>query len=144
MATIVVGTNSWVTITEADDYLDGKLGADAWASLSNSLKTQCLITAYRWLFYHPDLNIPASSTSETVKAAQIELAWWIYNYYAGFQKRGALIASGVEEFDLSKWSETLKAQDLPYEVANILEDEFTGRGGYFPTVSRTLDNNQSG
>lgn len=144
MATITVGVNSWVTLTEADDYLDAKFGADAWGSLSNDIKSQCLITAYRWLFYNPNLNIPASSTSSVVKAAQIELAWWIYNYYSGWEKRGSLIASGVSEFDLSQWSEKLTKQDLPQVVKDILGDEFTGLGGYFPTVNRDLDNNQSG
>jgi len=144
MATIIVGTNSWVTLVEANNYLEGKLNADAWATLSNNVRTQCLITAYRWLFYHPNLNIPASSTADVVKSAQIELAWWIYNYYAGYEKRGSLIASGVTEFDLSEWGEKLTAQDLPKVVKDILGDELTGLGGYFPTMSRELSDNQSG
>jgi hypothetical protein len=144
MATVTVGTNSWVTITEADDYLDGKFGADAWASLSNTIKTQCLISAYRWIFNYPFFNIPASSTSEAVKSAQIELAWWIYQYYTAYEQRGALIAGGVTDFTLSKWEEKLSEQDMPQVILNFLDDELEGKGGYFPTVSRELSNNQSG
>jgi len=143
-ATVIVGTNSWVTTTEADDYLEEKFGADAWAGLSATIKAQCIITAFWWIFNYPFVNIPKSSTNESVKNAQIELAWWIYNYYKSYEKRGALIASGVKEFDLSKWSEKLHEQDLPQVVLNLLDGELIGKGGYFPTVSRELDSNQSG
>jgi hypothetical protein len=144
MASITVGTNSWVTIAEADTYLEGKFGADAWNSLSDTIKTQCLISAFRWIFNYPFFNIPASSTSEKVKSAQIELAWWIYQYYTSYEERGALISGGVEEFTLSKWKETLGEQDMPKVVLDFLDDELEGKGGYFPTVSRDLTNNQSG
>ena len=142
-ATVIVGTNSWVTITEADDYLEEKFGADAWAGLSNNLKAQCLITAFWWIYNYPFFNIPKSSTDENVKNAQIELAWWIYLYYKGFEKRGALIAGGVTDFTLSKWKEKLDEQEMPQIILNILDDELVNKGGYFPTVSRELENNQS-
>ena len=137
---LVLNDNSWVTIPEADDYLKDKFGADAWSALSNTIKEQCLITAFWWIYAYPGVNIPKTSTDEKVKNAQIELAWWIYNYYTEFEKRGALIASGVEDFTLSKWKEKLGEQDLPYFIKNMLDDALENLGGYFPTFDRDLEN----
>ena len=141
---VVVGTNSWVTVAEADDYLEEKFSADAWATLSTTIKSQCLITAFWWIYNYPSFNIPKSSTSENVKNAQIELAWWTYQYYTSYEKRGALISSGVTDFTLSKWKEELGTQDIPQIVLDILDDEIIGKGGYFPTVSRGLSSNSRG
>lgn len=137
---IIVGTNSWVTLAEANLYLQNKLGADDWSTLSDSTKEQCLITAF-WLIYTwPEVSIPKNSTDEKVKIAQIELAWWLYNHYSEWRERGALIAGGVKSFAISKWRETLNKQSLPLEVQNLLDDSLLNAGGYFPTFERELEN----
>jgi hypothetical protein len=136
---LVVGTNSWVTVAEADAYLAEKFGADAWTSLANSIKEQCLITAYRWINSLSQYLI--SSVTDPLKYAQIELAWYIYNYYDSHQEREALFAQGVEDFTLSKWKEKLKGVRLPKNVEDLLEDFDVGLGGYFPAMSRELNGN---
>lgn len=137
---LVVGTNSWVTILEADDYLGDKWEASTWAPLTNTQKSQLLITAFWWIYNYSGVNIPKSSTNEKVKNAQIELAWWIYEYYQEYRKREALISSGVKSFSLPEWSETLGKQDLPQNILDILGDELVNSGGYFPKFERELDN----
>lgn len=46
---VIVGTNSYVTIAEADSYLADSARASAWAFLGTSQKTSALITATRML-----------------------------------------------------------------------------------------------
>ena len=70
MATIIIGSNSWVTIAESDIYLDEKKGADSWAALANSEKIKDLITAYRWINGLPNLSI--TLVTDKLKQAQIE------------------------------------------------------------------------
>jgi hypothetical protein len=137
---LTVGTNSWVTLSEANTYLADKFNADAWSSLSDSTKEKTLISAFWWIFNYPGVSIPKTSTAEKVKNAQIELAWWMYNYGLEYEKREALIAGGVTEFRLSKWMEKLSEQDLPKRILNILDDELVNLGGYFPTFDRDLEN----
>ena len=136
---LTVGTNSWVTLVEANAYLEEKWGASAWASLTDSQKSQLLITGYRWINQKDYIDIPASSTNTKVKYAQIELAFYCYNYYAEHEKRRALYAQGVRDFSISKYSETLEASDLPDFIKNLLKDFIVDEGGYFPVMERDFE-----
>jgi hypothetical protein len=138
---LVVGTNSWTTLTEANDYLDGKFGSSSWLALSNDDKESALISAFRWIRRLDAYNIPASSTAEKVKFAQIELAYYITVYWTEHEQRDALQAQGVENFSLSKWRESLGKAQLPQIVEDLLSDELLNAGGYFPTFTRELDVN---
>lgn len=141
MATITVGTNSWVTLDEANTYLDEKFGASAWASLTNNTKEQCLITAYRWINRLSNYSISSSTTK--LKYAQIELAWYVYTYYDSHLKHEALIAQGVEEFDISKFSETSTGKiTIPDTVKDLLDEYDIGSGGYLPLIEREVVENE--
>jgi hypothetical protein len=137
---LVVGTNSWATLAEANDYLAGKWNAGTtWTGLSNTQKESALITSFYWIRRkYP--AIPASSTADNVKYAQIELAWYIVNSYSEHIKRSALYTQGVRDFSISKWREKLEKSTLPQEIEDLLEDYLTGQGNYFPTITRELDN----
>jgi hypothetical protein len=137
--TLTVGVNSWVTVAEADQYFEERWNAAAWAGLSLTAKQQLLITAYRWIFYSPLFNIPASSTSETVKTAQMELAWYIYNYFQEHEDRQAIYSQGVRDFKLSRWEEELDKGGMPDIIKEILFDELINEGGVFPRVSRDFE-----
>lgn len=135
---VTVGSNSWITRAEADAYLEEKWGASAWASLSATEKDQLIITAYRWINQQPNLSIPAASTLLIVKNAQCEAAWFVYKYWAGFEQRRALIVSGVKEFEVSNFTETLEKVAFPDFISGMLIEFTTGEGGYFPTAKREL------
>lgn len=140
MAVIVtVGSNSWITRIEADDYFAEKWGAVAWASLTALEKDQLIITAYRWINQKLNLSIPAASTATKVKHAQCEAAWFVYEYWTEYSKRRALAASGVKSFDISNWSETLNSVQFPAYILGMVEEFIINDGGYFPTVSRSLN-----
>jgi len=118
-ATIVVGTNSWLTLAEAETYFESRINADDWNNLpDDNTKNQYLITAYNWLFYDPGFFAPASATEQAVKNGQCEAALFLAGYAEEYSKREALIASGVKDFTYSKWSETLGEVKKPDSVIN--------------------------
>src|SRR4030042_1190883 len=120
---IVLGVNSWVTTTEAEDYLEFQVGAGPWFLLDaepdspgDASQESFLRMAYNWLLNCGDYTIPANSTSEKVKTAQILFALFLLTNQKDFERRQNLIAAGVKEFSYSKWSETLGEIKAPYYV----------------------------
>ncbi len=136
---LTVGTNSWVTVAEADTYFLTRWGASDWAGFSAANKETLLISAYNWIQQQAIFSISPTSTDAKVKQAQYEAAWFLYNYNTEMEKRRALYAQGVKAFEISKFSETLQAPEFPAFIADILEDEIVTAGGTFPTVSRELN-----
>ncbi len=139
MATITVGTNSWVTIAEADIYFESRYGASAWAGLSTANKTSLLITAYNWINSQIQFTIAASATAAVVKNAQCESAWYIYSYWTEHEDRRALYTQGVREFDISKFSEKLELPEFPAWISDMLDGYLTDAGGTFPLYNRDFE-----
>ena len=83
---LIVGTNSWCSIGEADSYLTNKRNAYEWFNLGDTddpgviCKTSLLVSAYRRLINSAEFNIASSSTDDNVKNAQIEMAWFLYKH----------------------------------------------------------------
>jgi hypothetical protein len=134
--TLTVGTNSWCTLAEANAYLEEKPTAGAWAGLSDTVKKQWLITAYRYIFRH--FNVTATVTTNK-KYAQIELAWWFYLYYTNWEKRESLIAGGVTKFKISRFEEELDKISIPHFLNDLLPDSIKAIGENFFTVERDND-----
>jgi hypothetical protein len=135
--TIIVGTNSWVTLAEANAYFEAKYNvSDEWAALTDTVKNQLLISAYNWINQQTIFSIPAASTAYIVKQAQFEAAWYLYKFGKEDEKRRALIGQGVTSFDLSQWSETLDKYEFPAFITGMLDDFFVGAGGYKVTFTR--------
>lgn len=132
---MTVGIDTWVTIVEADAYMLGKFDASAWTSLPNATKEQALITAFRWI--RSVYDISASSTLQKIKDAQCECAWYVYSHWTQHEKRSALISQGVEDFTVSKFSETLGKTELPEFVKDLLKDFTVGE--YFPVLTREIE-----
>jgi len=63
---LVKGTNSYSTVSEADLYFEDRLDAAAWTSAGNDLKGQALITATRML---DNMRWVGVASSETQKLA---------------------------------------------------------------------------
>lgn len=141
MPTLVLNTNTWVTRAEADSYLDERANATAWEPLDNDTKDRCLISAFRWI-NRVYTGMPAVATTN-MKYAQIELAWYIYTFGESHRKHDALNAQGVEDFDVSKFSESLSGRTkLPAPVEDLLEDYDLTSGGRFPLIEREVDDNE--
>lgn len=138
---IIVGENSWVTAAEADSYLEEKIDASAWASLTDEQKAQRIISAYRWINQQSDLSISASAAATVVKYAQIETAWYMHEFWTAHKKRNALYSQGVRDFTISKYEETLEGAELPSYIKLMLKDYITDGANYFPEVTRTFTQN---
>ena len=138
---LIVGTNSWVTVAEADTYKSDKWDSGDWTTLNNNEKEKALVSAYRWIQSKQEYNISPTSTSQKVKDAQIELADYIIDYWSEHKERDALYAQGVRDFTLSKWKEKLEKPDLPFIVQDLLSDSLLNAGGYMPLFERELEAN---
>ncbi len=101
-ATITVGTNSWVTLAEADALAEERLGVDLWDAAADPKKNAALIQAYRQISNHPDFDIPAASTDDVVKQAQFEQALFLTKNTEGADQRAALQAMGVTKAGVVK------------------------------------------
>lgn len=133
---LLVGTNSWVTVAEADSYLEDMADVEDWFELSDDpvqrgekSKANLLVTAFRWLMYNINLiNLTASLTDQNVKNAQIEGALFLLRYQEDLERRGALSATGVTRIELSKWTETIQEMSLPSKILSLL-NEYSSIGG---------------
>lgn len=141
---VIVGVNSWQTVAQADDYFAAKFGAAAWASLSLMQKTQLLISACRWITQQATLAVAITVTANIVKQAQCEAAWFLLNYQADYEKRRALVASGVKDFKMLDWQETLGEVVFPQFVADMLGDYMIDTSVQFPRMARDLQDNAGG
>ncbi|GAF85062.1 unnamed protein product [marine sediment metagenome] len=135
---LVVGTNSWATLVEADLYLTDRIHAEVWFTLLDTpanpgeeSKESYLISAFYWLSGSPQLEIPASSTAANVKIAQIEGAFFLQEHYEALNERRAAIATGLDSFRYSKRMENLSASDLK------IPDYILGMLGEFGTMNTT-------
>ena len=132
ISVIVVGTNSYISVTDADTYFATKYGAEAWSALSTETKDQLLITATqridtlrlkgRKYVYTQTLNFPRyldrnieyqqdylydvnlNTIPEVVEKATCEEALALLNTEA--TKRRELQEQGVTSFTIGKLSET--------------------------------------
>lgn len=137
---VTVGTNSWVTIAETDDYLCETMDSSEWFTLTTKQKTQRILTAYRWINQQPDISIPATSTATAVKYAQIELSLYIHNNWTEHKKREGLYNSGVRNFSVMSFSESLAGAKFPDYIKGLLKDYLTANGA-FPRVERDFSGN---
>ena len=140
MATIIVGTNSWITLAEADAYLDNKFEADNWTAAVQNYREQAIITSFWRIYGSSEYTISKASTDENVKNAQAETAYFILTYNSELSKRSALQATGVKSHSISKFSELYSGKVgtlLPQEAIDLLDafQSFNPVG----IISRDLD-----
>lgn len=127
---LAVGQNSWVTIIEADTYLEHRIGSVEWFSLSDTgasgtdTKENMLVSAFYWLTGSPDLLLTPTLTDPNVKNAQIEAALFLLEHYTELNERRAAINTGVSDFEYSKRSETFNYEQLkiPPQIMGLLSN----------------------
>lgn len=129
-----VGTNSWITVDEADDYLADKMNASDWFDIvvtgkkGSVTKESILITAFNEIKASPLVDVDTLSTDERVKSAQAEMALFLLQFYDELFGRRAAIASGLSSFIYSEREENFNSRDgggspgLPSNVLGFLND----------------------
>lgn len=109
---LIVGTNSYSTVAEADTYLTDRIGSAVvtWFTLNDTAspgvnsKESLLVSAYYWLTGSTELDLPRTSSDQNIKNAQIESALYLLEYYEALNKRRAEISQGVKSDKKSKVS----------------------------------------
>lgn len=123
---VQVGINSWITIAEADAYLTDRIDAVEWFTLADTgaagsnNKTSYIVSAFYWLYASELFVIPKSNSDQDVKDAQAEVCLFLLKYSSDYERRQALISSGVKDFTRSKWSETLNEVSVPVNIRGML------------------------
>lgn len=131
---LTVGTNSWITITEADEYLQHDMSAGEWFELvttgkkGSNTKENVLVTAFKEISASPLVDIPKDSTDVNVKYAQAEMALYLLKFYDEIYSRRASIASGLSSFKYSEREERFDTSEgggsttLPSNVLGLLNE----------------------
>ena len=125
---LVVGTNSWATVAEADIYFALHIESATWTALSTDDKNKYLVSAFRWVFNNPAFDVLATNSTQKVKDGQCEAALFLKNYYNDYSKRSALISSGVKSFKYGNRTETLGEIQIPPVIASYFDDYYSGGG----------------
>jgi len=99
-ATIVVGTNSWVTEAEANTYFDARITADDYWTDGASDNVPALITAYKWL-NAGRWEFPTTATQD-IKDAQCEMALFLLQHQPDLDLRMGLQVQGVVQAGVVK------------------------------------------
>ena len=126
---ITVGTDSWISLADANTFFESHIGSDPWDALSDNNKEKYLKTAYRWIYYDSAFSAPASSTETAVKYGQCEAALFLINYYTEYDKHDAMGAMGIKSFGYSKRKEDLQTVKKPASVINYFSSVAMYTGG---------------
>lgn len=109
---LVIGENSWTTLTEADNYLTTRFGSQEWFNLSDTpanpgeaSKETFLIMAFNALVDKPGYCLTPTLTDNSVKIAQTEMAFHFSDSYNEFTERSSSATSGVKDFKAVNWEE---------------------------------------
>lgn len=137
---IVVGTNSWVTLEYANTYFSTRLNAYVYWNTA-AAKEAALVTAFEFLMGCGLYSIAADSTDVAVKKAQCEMALFLLQHGADMDARKGIQAQGVsqagivgESYDLSRAGEF----PLPPIVKQLLKDSIS-EGVGFGSAEATRD-----
>lgn len=138
---ITVGTDSWITLANADTFFSSHIGSSPWDALSDADKEKYLKTAYRWIYYDSAFTVPASSSETAVKYGQCEAALFLINYYSEYDKHDAMSAMGIKSFGYSKRREDLSDVKKPASVINYFSSVayYTGGVALFELTNDATD-----
>ena len=133
MAKLSVGTNSWISVEEADDYMDSRYGSwEFWNDETN--KEAALVTSYKTIvdsgFFD---NLPAVAT-QGMKDAQCELALFLVAEGGDILRRKGLQAQGVVGAGVAKETYDPDARgklSFPPEVLALLKEYTTSMDNVF-------------
>ena len=128
---MIVGTDTWVTIAQADAYFSTRFGASWWTALTEADKTALLVTAFNWLLYDAAFALSPETDLPDVRVAQMEGAYFLHDHQAEYEGRTANIAGGVTSVSASKWGESYGTLKKPDRVLAALQRAgvYNGAGG---------------
>ena len=137
---LIVGTNTWVTMAEADTYFSERIGSSKYW-VSGADKEQSLITAYRQINNMDGYVFPVVAT-DNMKYAQCEQALFLLAFSDEIFRRSSLKAQGVTEAGIVK-EKYMQIDGVPIaEMAKVLlkdNEDASNTGNYAITLERDED-----
>jgi hypothetical protein len=139
MSRLIIGTNSWLTVAEADAYMDVRFGSwEFWTDDTN--KEAALITAYKKIVQSGFFDSLPDTANENLKDAQCEMALYLIMEGGDLLRRAGLQAQGVVQAGIPKETYDPEARgklSFPPEVMALLK-EYTNQdaGAFFFDLSR--------
>ena len=137
---LTVGTNSWVTVAEADTYLGDRVGVSQyWDAIAE--KAAALVTAYRWLVGSGEFAFPTTVT-QIMKDAQCEYALFMIQHQPDIDLRLGLQEQGVIEAGIVKEKYRGGNPGIPYPpIVQSMLRPFT-TSGPFKLINLERDDNE--
>jgi len=133
---IVVGTNSWVTEAEANEYFSTRLGADDYWTDGADDNIPALITAYKWLNNCGKFSFPSTATDK-MKELQCEMALFLLQHQPDIDLRMGLQAQGVVKAGVVKEDyREVNGIPLPPVVADLAKDYLDEKPAYIVELER--------
>lgn len=133
---ISVGTNSWITGQEAENYFATRFGVGTnWSALTDANKVAALITACQRIKSCADFSIDADEDDQNVKDAQCEMALFLIIHAADMDARMGLQAQGVTQAGIVQETYDKDVRNgvvIPGNVRALLTEYETG-GVFFAT-----------
>jgi len=136
-STITTGTNSWVSLADANTYFDDRPNStDYWVSGAN--KNRSILYAYKLLTRSRRFSLPTTAV-QVMKDAQCELCYFLLQHGEDLDIRMGLQAQGILQTGILR--ETYKDRDsiefpFPAVVVDLLSDYDNVRGAYILDVER--------
>lgn len=141
---LVVGTNSYISVADANTYFEDRLDADEWINADDTVKAKALITATRSIDREPligkkysddqTLQFPrltdGASIPQIVKDACCEEALFLLQMTSYQKKREREHALGMVGASIGDASE--------YAQQSIVQQKTKGRGVYSPIAKQLL------
>jgi len=132
---LTVGTNSWISVADADTYFKTRLFANRlWNDqLTQPDKEAALITAFNQIFGCGQFDLSLDDESSTIRQAQCEMALFLLQHLADSDSRMGLQAQGVTQAGIVQETyDTNKAgvMPIPANVMALLKDSRTGDVGF--------------
>ena len=137
---IVVGTNSWVTETEANTYMGERLGAADYWTNGAADNARAIITAWTWLTNSPKFSFPTAIADITtvMKYIQYEMALFLLQHQPDIDLRMGLQAQGVTDAGIvkEKYSLSIHGIPLPATVVDMAQGFLNQRNIYLLDLER--------
>jgi len=140
---IIVGTNSWVTLAEANSYFAERYAVNvSWDALDDPSKEAALITAYKQLTQSNLYSFPTTST-QIMKDMQCEQAIFLVIQGDALDRRIGLQAQGVLEAGIvkEKYDKNMRGKisiaPIVQEVFKNNDYEIYGANLYIQELERT-------
>jgi hypothetical protein len=146
--TLVVGTNSWASLQEAEDYFITRFGiGTSWSGLLEANKVAVLISSYNALIGSGLYDFPAEVVNFTsgMKKAQCEMALFLIIHQADMDVRMGLQAQGVNQAGIVQetYGKEVDGIPIPPIVRQLLKSYITDSDIHVIGIERNEDEDVS-